>query len=156
MLPVANALLAEIMPTRHRGWCLVLIGGIGTVGGYFATSAASALLQPFFGWPIMWLIGFPTGLILIALSPFLPESVRFLLEMGRVDEARQMLARYGAVLATDPHMSASGVGKTGDQGRQQANAPLPVGAECRIHACGPRLGFCELWRAPVAAVQPCR
>jgi len=46
MLPVANALLAEIMPTRHRGWCLVLIGGVGTIGGYFATSASSALLQP--------------------------------------------------------------------------------------------------------------
>ncbi len=33
MLPVAYALLAEIMPTRHRGWILVLIGGIGSVGG---------------------------------------------------------------------------------------------------------------------------
>jgi len=31
MLPVAFALLAEIMPTRHRGWCLVLLGGIGTM-----------------------------------------------------------------------------------------------------------------------------
>ena len=95
MLPVANALLAEIMPTRHRGWCLVLIGGIGTIGGYFATSASSAILQPYFGWRIMWLIGFPTGLMLIALSPLLPESARFLLEMGRVEEARLTLARYG-------------------------------------------------------------
>jgi putative MFS transporter len=95
MLPVANALLAEIMPTRHRGWCLVLIGGIGTIGGYFATSALSALLQPYLGWRILWLLGFPTGLMLIALSPVLPESARFLLEMGRIDEARQTLARYG-------------------------------------------------------------
>lgn len=101
MLPVANALLAEIMPTKHRGWCLVLLGGIGTVGGYFATSALSALLQPHFGWRIMWLTGFPTGLLLIALSPLLPESARFLLARGRVDEAREMLARYGAVITDD-------------------------------------------------------
>jgi putative MFS transporter len=101
MLPVANALLAEIMPTKHRGWCLVLLGGIGTIGGYFATSELSALLQPFFGWRIMWLIGFPTGLILIALSPLLPESARFLLAMGRVEEARATLARYGAVITPD-------------------------------------------------------
>jgi putative MFS transporter len=100
MLPVANALLAEIMPTNHRGWCLVLLGGIGTIGGYFATSSLSALLQPFFGWRIMWLIGFPTGLLLIALSPLLPESARFLLETGRVEEAHQMLARYGADIVT--------------------------------------------------------
>ena len=107
MLPVANALLAEIVPTKHRGWCLVLIGGIGTIGGYFATSSLSALLQPFFGWRIMWLIGFPSGLLLIALSPLLPESARFLLETGRVEEARQMLARYGAVIHADQGVSAA-------------------------------------------------
>jgi putative MFS transporter len=101
MLPVANALLAEIMPTKHRGWCLVLLGGIGTIGGYFATSEVSALLQPFFGWRIMWLVGFPTGLVLVILSPLLPESARFLLSMGRVEEARATLARYGAVIAPD-------------------------------------------------------
>jgi putative MFS transporter len=96
MLPVTYALLAEIMPTRHRGWCLVLIGGIGAVGGFFAASALSALLQPVFGWRIMWFLNLPTGLILIALSPFLPESARFLQQMGRGAEARAMLARYGA------------------------------------------------------------
>jgi len=98
MLPVAYALLAEIMPTRHRGWTLVLIGGIGSVGGFFAASAMSALLQPEFGWRIMWFLNLPTGLMLIALSPFLPESARYLQQMGRGAEARAMLAKFGAVL----------------------------------------------------------
>lgn len=102
MLPVANALLAEILPTKHRGWCLVLLGGIGTIGGYFATSESSALLQPFFGWRIMWLLGFPTGIILIALSPLLPESARFLVQMGRFNEAKEMLARYGSAIVQSP------------------------------------------------------
>jgi putative MFS transporter len=95
MLPVTYALLAEIMPTRHRGWCLVLVGGIGSIGGYFATSALSALLQPTFGWRIMWLINLPIALILVALSPVLQESARFLQSMGRVREARETLARFG-------------------------------------------------------------
>ena len=99
MLPVAYALLAEIMPTKHRGWCLVLVGGIGSIGGYFAASALSALLQPIFGWRIMWFLNLPTGLLLIALSPFIPESVRFLQHMGRLDEARATLARFGAVIS---------------------------------------------------------
>jgi putative MFS transporter len=98
MLPVAYALMAEIMPTRHRGWCLVLVGGIGTVGGYFATSTLSALLQPFFGWRIMWLIGLPTALVLIVVSPVLQESARFLQAMGRTEEARETLARFGIAL----------------------------------------------------------
>lgn len=98
MLPVAYALLAEIMPTRHRGWSLVLVGGIGAVGGYFAASYLSAVLQPLFGWRIMWFLNLPTGLILIALSPLLPESARFLQQMGRIEEARAALARFGTVL----------------------------------------------------------
>lgn len=97
MLPVAYALLAEIMPTRHRGWSLVLVGGIGAVGGYFAASWLSALLQPWFGWRIMWFLNLPTGLALIAFSPLLPESARFLQRVGRVDEAKAVLARFGAV-----------------------------------------------------------
>ncbi len=102
MLPVTYALLAEIMPTKHRGWCLVLVGGIGAVGGYFASSILSALLQPYFGWRVMWFLNFPTGLILIALSPLLPESARFLQQMGRAAEARVVLARFGAVVAAVP------------------------------------------------------
>jgi MFS transporter, putative metabolite:H+ symporter len=115
MLPVANALLAEIVPTKHRGWCLVLLGGIGTLGGYFATSECSALLQPFFGWRIMWLLGFPTGIILVVLSPLLPESARFLLQMGRVQEAEKMLARYGAVLAPNRGGSDAATTSTRDE-----------------------------------------
>ncbi len=102
MLPVAYALLAEIIPTRHRGWMLVLIGGIGAVGGYFVASFCSALLQPEFGWRIMWFLNLPTGLLLIGLSPFLPESARFLQQMGRGAEARRMLARFGAVAHPAP------------------------------------------------------
>jgi putative MFS transporter len=97
MLPVAYALLAETMPTKHRGWSLVLVGGIGAIGGYFAASGLSAELQPEFGWRIMWFLNMPTGLLLILLSPILPESARFLQHVGRVDEARVVLARFGAV-----------------------------------------------------------
>src|SRR3546814_721614 len=60
MLPVTYALLAEMMPSRHRGWSLVLVGGLGALGGYFAASGASALLQPIFGWRVLWLINLPT------------------------------------------------------------------------------------------------
>jgi putative MFS transporter len=130
MLPVANALLAEILPTKHRGWCLVLLGGIGTVGGYFATSECSALLQPFFGWRIMWLLGFPTGIALVALSPLLPESARFLLHMGRIQEAEETLARYGSVLRSDrsgntrTEAIAAGVSGNRDSGPVTSLRPL--------------------------------
>lgn len=96
MLPVTYALLAEMMPNRHRGWSLVLVGGLGAVGGYFAASGLSALLQPAFGWRILWLLNLPTGLILVLLGGFIPESAKFLLARGRDAEARDVMARFGA------------------------------------------------------------
>jgi len=96
MLPVTYALLAEMMPSRHRGWSLVLVGGLGAVGGYFAASGLSALLQPIFGWRILWLANLPTGLTLVLLGQFIPESAKFLLSRGRAQEAEVVMRRFGA------------------------------------------------------------
>jgi putative MFS transporter len=96
MLPVTYALLAEMMPTRHRGWSLVLVGGLGAAGGYFAASGASALLQPTFTWRILFLLNLPTGLLLVLLGVFIPESVKFLLGRGRAEEAALVMKKFGA------------------------------------------------------------
>jgi putative MFS transporter len=96
MLPVTYALLAEMMPSKHRGWSLVLVGGLGAVGGYFAASGFSALLQPQFGWRILWLLNLPTGLSLVLLGAFIPESAKFLLARGRREEARAVMERFGS------------------------------------------------------------
>ncbi|KQM12952.1 MFS transporter [Sphingomonas sp. Leaf24] len=96
MLPVTYALLAEMMPNRHRGWSLVLVGGLGAVGGYFAASGISAILQPVFGWRILWLANLPTGLTLVLLGALIPESAKFLLARGRVQEAEAVMRRFGA------------------------------------------------------------
>ena len=95
MLPVTYALLAETMPIKHRGWALVLVGGLGAVGGYVAASGASALLQPIFGWRVLWLLNLPTGLLLVALGRFIPESAAFLLARGRRGEAEAVMRRFG-------------------------------------------------------------
>jgi putative MFS transporter len=100
MLPVTYALLAEMMPSKHRGWSLVLVGGLGAVGGYFAASGFSALLQPAFGWRILWLLNLPTGLSLVLLGAFIPESAKFLLARGRRDEARRVMERFGSKART--------------------------------------------------------
>jgi len=94
MLPIVFALLAEMIPARHRGWLSVLIGGLGSAGGYLAASGAAAWLEPLYTWRILWLLNIPTGLLVILLSRFLPESPRFLLHQGRLEEAKRTLAGY--------------------------------------------------------------
>ncbi|MBA2437752.1 MAG: MFS transporter [Acidimicrobiia bacterium] len=102
MLPIAFALMAEIIPARHRGWVMVLIGG-DVAGAYIITSWLSAELTPTYGWRMLWLLGLPTGLLLLLLNRWIPESPRFLIHQGRHDEAGAVMARYGAtaVEATD-------------------------------------------------------
>ncbi len=98
MLPVTYALLAETMPSKQRGWALVLVGGLGAVGGYLAASSLSAWLQPVFGWRILWFLNLPTGLILIFLNAYVPESPKFLLALGRVAEAHAVLRSFGCMV----------------------------------------------------------
>lgn len=95
MLPVVYTLLAEIMPPRHRSWVLVLVGGTGLIGGYLAASAAAHAFEPGFGWRSLWLQGFPTGLLLLCLARFIPESPRFLAEHGREAELADMRRKFG-------------------------------------------------------------
>ena len=95
MLPVVYTLLAEVMPPRHRSWVLVLVGGAGMIGGYLVASAAAHAFEPDFGWRILWLQGFPSALLLLALARFIPESPRFLEEQGRFEELAMMKDRFG-------------------------------------------------------------
>ncbi|MFJ8644808.1 MFS transporter [Streptomyces sp. NPDC093546] len=122
MIPIAFTLLAETVPRRHRGWLMVLIGGNVTVA-YALTSWLAAVLTPEFGWRALWLVGLPTGLLLLVLNRWIPESPRFLLATGRAEQAREVLARYGAAL-------------------------VPVGPESGPEsgpARGPRTGYRRLW-----------
>lgn len=97
MLPVVYTLLAEVMPPRHRSWVLVLVGGTGLVGGYLAASGAAHAFEPEYGWRSLWLQGFPSGLLLLALARLIPESPRFLAEQGRHAELADMERKFGIV-----------------------------------------------------------
>ncbi len=101
MLPIVYALMAESVPAGPRGWLVVLHGGMGTVGGTLAAAACAALLEPIYSWRALWLMNLPTGIVMLILNRWIPESPRFLLERGRVDEARAVLARYGVVLVPE-------------------------------------------------------
>lgn len=105
MLPIIFALVAEIVPARHRGWLLVLIGG-NVATAYVVVSWLSSALSSY-GWRVLWFVGLPTGVMLILLDRWIPESPRFLIGSGRAEEARAVMARFG-VAATpvgEPELS---------------------------------------------------
>jgi putative MFS transporter len=109
MLPIVYALMAESIPAGQRGWLVVLHGGMGTVGGTLAAAACALLLEPTYSWRALWLMNLPTGIAMLILNRWIPESPRFLLQRGREAEARAVLANYGVTLAkgTPPPQGAA-------------------------------------------------
>ena len=94
LLPITFTLMAETIPAAHRGWLLVALGGIGTSAGYLLAAGAAATLEPMFSWRVLWLLGLPTGAIIIALNRFIPESPRFLSNAGLEHVARAVLRKF--------------------------------------------------------------
>ena len=94
LLPIAFTLMAETIPVAHRGWLLVALGGIGTSAGYLLAAGAATLLEPRYSWRVLWLLGLPTGAIIIFLNRWIPESPRFLSNAGLENEARAVLIRF--------------------------------------------------------------
>jgi putative MFS transporter len=120
--------MAESVPAAKRGWLVVLHGGMGTVGGYLAASGLATLLVPHFTWRILWLMNLPTGLLMLVLNRWIPESPRFLLQRGLVEQARKVMARYGVILEMD--------------GR--AEVPAPAVSTTKM----PYAGMSKLFRRP--------
>lgn len=148
MLPIMFTLMAESIPARHRGWMMVLIGG-DIAGAYVITSALASWLVPHYTWRILWLIGFPTGFMLILLNRWIPESPRFLINSGRLNEAQNVMKRFGAVAIKEKiQVAGAEKEKIKDQFKQLFRPPfLTLTATVGILAIGGgfvEFGF-QLW-----------
>lgn len=109
MLPTVYSLASESLPARHRGWILVVMSGVGAALGYLVASGAATVIEPVLSWRALWLLGAPTGLLLLAMSRYIPESARFLTITGRHAEAREVMARFGLVHSQQPMATAASV-----------------------------------------------
>ena len=83
-------LMSEFMPARKRGllmgmWALFLPLGL------MMTAQISAWVIPNWGWRMLSLIGAAPAVAALFVRRFIPESPRFLIQRGRIDEARQSL-----------------------------------------------------------------
>jgi putative MFS transporter len=94
MLPITFTLMAETIPTAHRGWLLVALGGVGTSAGYLLASGAATLFEPAYSWRALWLLNLPTGALIVLLNRYIPESPRFLALAGLEDQARAVLLKF--------------------------------------------------------------
>jgi putative MFS transporter len=86
-MPVAAAYISELSRAQGRGRFFMLYEMIFPVG-LMVTGQIGTILVPIFGWQSLFLIGGIPGLILAFFLYRLPESPRWLISKGRLDEAR--------------------------------------------------------------------
>ena len=110
---LAPAYISEVTPARYRG-AMTTVQQIAIISGLFiaflsnyllaglAGSARSGFWLGYEAWRWMfWVELIPAGLFLLALL-FIPDSPRYLVMGGRVDEARRVLTRlFGEASAGD-------------------------------------------------------
>lgn len=122
--PVANALMSEYSPVKHRGKMLVLQNSSWAIGWLLAALIAYMVI-PKYGWQLAFYIGALPALVVVYVWRILPESAMYLVSKGRHMEAHVLVSKIEQELGVP-------VG-------EQPNAEEMLGASTK------KFNFLDLW-----------
>ena len=91
LFAVDTTLVQEYVPASKRGW----IGGLVTSClplGLTLGAVLGAYLAPIIGWRGLFAVGLLPAFLTLLIRAWVPESPRWLIRMGRLEEARRSLA----------------------------------------------------------------
>jgi MFS family permease len=94
-----NSAIDEMMPSKYRGRVDIWINGsywAGAILGSFASLVFLNAFAPNVGWRLAFLMGPVLALVVLVVARTLPESPRWLMTHGRVEEAERELAKIEA------------------------------------------------------------
>jgi len=105
LIPVAISLMSETVPSRIRSKLLIIVLAVGSAAGYLFAAAANYLFTTFFAWRVLWFVGIPTGIVMFPFCFNIPESFRYLIVAGQLDEACQSMELYLNMKCTPEQLS---------------------------------------------------
>ena len=89
-LPVAATLVSEYAPSRVRGRFIVLLESFWGLG-WIAAACIAYFFIPVYGWRMAFALGAVPAVYVFLIRLHMPESVRYLLSRGKVEEARNIV-----------------------------------------------------------------
>ncbi|WP_336723191.1 MFS transporter [Acinetobacter soli] len=89
-LPVAVTLVSEYIPSHVRGRFIVLLESFWGLG-WLVAALVSYFVIPKFGWQIAFLMGGLPALYVYVIIKKIPESIPYLINRGRIDEAHELV-----------------------------------------------------------------
>jgi putative MFS transporter len=93
----ASVLLAEYAPVKVRGRQVALLESMWALG-WLVALLLSRLIAPYYGWRAVFALSSAALALLPILSLTVPESLRFLVAKGRLEEAGTLAKRLGLEL----------------------------------------------------------
>ena len=101
-----NSAIDELIPARRRGLVDLAINSTWWIGTAIGSVESLIVLNPHivdqrYGWRLIFLLGAVLGLAIVFLRRAIPESPRWLLMHGRVDEAELTVRGIEASIATE-------------------------------------------------------
>lgn len=105
-LPVAVTLMSEYSPPASRGRFIVLLESFWGVG-WLVAALISYFIIPKFGWQMAFFIGALPALYVFFIRMAMPESIRFLMDKGREEEALAIVAKLEQSAGCKPAIQAA-------------------------------------------------
>jgi len=102
-----NSTIQELIPARVRGWSDLVINGSFWIGAALGALGSLVLLDPSVidpehGWRLAFFIGAALAAVIFLMRFWIPESPRWLMTHGHVEEAQRVVEGIEARLGASP------------------------------------------------------